>query len=181
MKVKQDTIQESAERTTHDLQPVSLMLMPLAKKVLGKKGFVETDILTDWKHIVGEELASFVWPQSIDFRKGERNNGVLKVCVPSGAFALELQLREKSIIQKINTYFGYATVSSLRIIQNSTSMNEQKSERVESEQKKVVSAQEEIYIKELSSGIKNSALQTMLERLGICVICDNKEKDKNEI
>lgn len=178
MSTKQNIISESSERRTHDLQSVSSMLMPLAKKILGKRGFVEVDILTNWDHIVGEELAAFVQPQSIDFRRGEKTNGVLKVAVPGGAFALELQHRENSVIQKINAYFGYAAVASLKIIQNAATEQKVRRERVESVQKKVVSKQEEIYIKELSAEVKNAALQDVLERLGRQIVGHNKEEDK---
>lgn len=178
MNAKQETIPESTERKTHDLRSVSSMVMPLAKKILGKRGFVEIDILTDWEKIVGEELAAFVLPQSIDFRRGEKTGGVLKVAVPGGAFALELQHREKNVIRKINAYFGYAAVASLKIIQNATLEYAAERERVESVQKKVVSEQEEIYIKELSAGIKNNVLQETLERLGRSIIGNNKEEDK---
>lgn len=180
MSAKQNIIPESSERRTHDLQSVSAMLRPLAKKILGRKGFVEIDILTNWEHIVGEELAAFALPQSIDFRRGEKTGGVLKVAVPGGAFALELQHREKSVIQKINAYFGYVAVASLKIIQNAAPEYQTRRERVESVQKNVVSKQEEIYIKELSAGVKSTALQDVLERLGRQIIGHNKEEDKNE-
>ncbi len=170
------------ERKTRDLQAVSATLAPLAKKILGKKGFVEIDILTEWPQIVGEELASFVFPQSIDFRSGQKTGGVLKVVVPGGAFALELQHREKNIIQKINTYFGYAAVTALRIVQNSAAVEScLKAPRVERVQKKVVTKEEEIYIKDLSAGIKDHTLQETLERLGRCVFGNNKGENKNEI
>lgn len=177
MKSKEKIIPENSERRTHDLQSVSSMLLPLAKKILGKKGFVEVDVLTNWSKIVGEELAEFVWPQSIDFPRDARNNGVLKVAVPSGAFALELQHREKNVIQKINAYFGYAAVASLRIMQNAALEYGAQNQRVERVQKNLVSADEEIYIKDLSAGIKNSALQETLERVGRCIMSNNKGED----
>lgn len=171
---EEKNVSENFERRTHDLQSVSSMLLPLAKKILGKKGFIEVDILTDWPKIVGEEMAEFVLPQSIDFKRGEKNNGILKVAVPGGAFALELQHREKSVIQKINAYFGYAAVASLRIIQNASLEYGMQNQHVESVQKNLVSADEEIYIKDLSAGIKNSTLQETLERVGRCIISNNK-------
>lgn len=154
------------------------MILPWVKQVLGKRGFVEIDILTNWQKIVGEELAEFVLPQSIDFKRGERSNGVLKVAVPSGAFALELQHRERTIIQKINTYFGYAAVSSLKILQNSGLEYGTVKDNVESVQKSLVTQEEEIYIKDLSSGIKNAALQEVLERLGRSIVSNNKGEEK---
>ncbi|MBQ7284888.1 MAG: DUF721 domain-containing protein [Alphaproteobacteria bacterium] len=178
MSTKEKTVIENFERRTHDLLSVSSMLMPLAKKILGKKGFVEVDILTNWPQIVGDELAEYVLPQSIDFPKGERNNGVLRVSVSGGGFALELQHREKNVIQKINAYFGYAAVASLRIVQNAAQEYNTQKQRVERVQKNLVSVDEEFYIKDLSAGIKNSALQEILERVGRCIVGHNKGENK---
>jgi hypothetical protein len=81
-------------RGAGDLQSVTKSIMPLARSILGKKGFVEVDILTDWSGIVGEELAAYTLPQKIDFKPNQKNNGILHLMVPSGAFALEIQHRD---------------------------------------------------------------------------------------
>ena len=93
------------DRKTKDLQPLTFSLMPLAKKLFGKKGFVEIDIITNWAEIVGENLARYSIPQKIHFPLNSRNNGCLYLDVMSGAFAVEIQHREKYIIDKINMYF----------------------------------------------------------------------------
>ena len=61
-------------RGAGDLQSVAKSIMPLARSILGKKGFVEVDILTDWSGIVGEELAAYTLPQKIDFKPNQKNN-----------------------------------------------------------------------------------------------------------
>lgn len=177
MKEKEKDILISNERKTHDLLAAGQMIMPLVKKVLGKKGFVEIDVLTNWDKIVGEELAEFVFPQKIDFKRGEKNNGILHVCVPSGAFALEVQHREKYIVNKINTYFGYNAVSGLKIMQNSElCLDCEKTEkRFQARPQPLVSPQEEMYIKELSAEVENPSLQEALEKLGRSVISNNKK------
>ena len=105
-------------RRTKDLQSLSQTLLPFAQNILGKNGFVETDIITNWPEIIGEQLAQFSFPQKIDFPKDKKNNGCLHLSVPSGAFAVEIKHKEKYILDKINTYFGYNAVSTLKIIQN---------------------------------------------------------------
>lgn len=72
-------------RGAGDLQSVAKSIMPLARSILGKKGFVEVDILTDWSGIVGEELAAYTLPQKIDFKPNQKNNGILHLMVPSGS------------------------------------------------------------------------------------------------
>ncbi len=169
-------------RKTKDLQSFARTVMPLAKKILGAKGFVEADVVTQWAEIVGDELSSFSRPLRIDFKKNEKNNGILWVETVSGAYALELQHREKFVLAKVNSYFGYAAVNRLKILQNpSVSFDKEGvcSQECERVQKTLVSEEEENYIRELSEGIQNSKLQEKLFLLGRSIVCHNKnEEDK---
>lgn len=176
---KETKILVSEERKTHDLQSVSRTILPFAKNILGRKGFVEIDIIANWGEIVGEELADYTVPQQIEFKRGLKANGTLKVEVPSGAFALELQHREKIVLEKINAYFGYNAVGALRIIQNS-SLKIDKNDKYNQDrkQKTIVSQEEENYIKDLSEDIKNSKLKEVLIKLGHSVITNNKDEKK---
>lgn len=176
---KESAFHISDERKTYDLQSVARTILPLAKTILGKKGFVEIDILTDWDKIVGAELAAYAFPQSIDFKRGEKTGGTLLVAVPSGAFAVELQHREKAVISKINTYFGYNAVASMKIIQNSgLPQNTGAVEKSGKPKKSLVTAEEETYIKKLSEEVENPALQEVLRRLGFSIVNHNKGEKK---
>jgi hypothetical protein len=92
----------------------------ITKSIVGKRGFIEVDIITNWVAIVGDEIAAYVSPTSISFPRNARNSGTLHVQVLSGAFAVELQHREKQIKERVNSYFGYNAVSSLKITQQPT-------------------------------------------------------------
>lgn len=165
----------SEERRTHDLQSVAKMLRPLAKNLLGKNGFTEVDLLTNWQEIAGEEMASYTLPRQIKHKSGEKTGGVLVLEVPSGAFALELQHREKFLLAKINAYFGYQAVAQIRIIQNAElSFADTVADDVQGGQKTLVSEDEENYINSLSEGIENSDLQQKLISLGRCIVSNNK-------
>lgn len=167
---------EENNRKNNGLYSISQTVMPLVKSVLGKKGFVEVDILTNWEKIVGSEMASCSIPEKIDFKKGQRGNGVLFLNVLSGAHALELKHKERMILDKVNGYFGYMAVLSLKIVQNSEVFNK---EFVEvKENKTVVSKEEEIYIAELVKDVKNDGLRETLARLGKSIIADNKDDEK---
>lgn len=169
------------EHKTKDLQAFARTIQPFAKKMLGAKGLIEVDILSNWEAIAGEELAAYTLPQRIDFRKGEKNNGVLHIAVPGGAFALELQHREKFIISKVNAYFGYNAVAQIRIVQNNylslDNKDDDKSERVE---KTLVTKEEENYIRDLSCEVENPALKEALIKLGCCVVSNNKGENNKK-
>ena len=86
------------ERKTDGLSSFAAIALPMLKKALGKKGMVGADILSMWEHIVGEDTASYTFPEKIEFKRGQRCGGTLKLKVPAGGFALEVQHREKIIV-----------------------------------------------------------------------------------
>ena len=165
------------ERKTDGLSSFATIMLPMLKKVLGKKGMVVADILSMWEHIVGEETALYTFPEKIEFKRGQRCDGTLKLKVPAGGFALEVQHREKIIIDKINMYFGYNAVNSLKIIQDgSLSLKVLKKSNQPMVQKSLVSNEEQNYINELTEAIVNENLKKSLQRLGQSVF--NKEHKK---
>ena len=164
------------------MQSVAKMMMPLAKSLLGKKGFAEIDLLSNWREIVGEDIASYSLPKQFISARGNKNGGCLQIEVPSGAFALELQLREKTIKEKINFYFGYQAISDIRIIQNSElNFADEKTQDMQGVQKILVTKEEENYIRNLSDGVENPELKQKLIELGCSIICNNKGNSQNEI
>ena len=86
------------EHSLDDLTSLAKTTLPLAKQLLGKKGFVEIDILRHWSEIVGLTLSQYSLPQKITFPKNERSGGILHLLALSGAFAMEIQQKEKQII-----------------------------------------------------------------------------------
>lgn len=166
-------------RITADLTALSKTMAPLTKQLFGKKGFVEVSILTNWDKIVGKELANYSFPQKIDFKREQKNNGILHLQVPSGAFALEIAHREKYILEKINAYFGYNAVSGLKIVQNSSiSLAEDISDDEPKKQIDLVTDNEKKYIESISDEIKNSKLKEILIKLGHCIFNENHKKEK---
>lgn len=168
------------ETTTYDLTSISKTVAPLAKKLLGKKGLVEVDLIINWNSIVGDDFACFSVPQSIKFPRNERANGTLELSVPAGAFALEVQARKTVLIEKINAFFGYAAIKDIKTIQsNSFSCAKQ---NVEDQKKRLVSLEEENYIKETISEIKSQTLKDALQNLGQSILGNkNKGNKKHEV
>lgn len=171
MKNKKEII--SDDRRTGDLSDMSGLLLPLAKKMLGKKAFVEADIICAWKDIIGDDMAKFSRPLKIVFGREERNNGTLWIEAASGAFALELQTKSKIVIEKVNTFFGYAAVEKIKIVQNPSIM--ESTTDTHNSEKKLVTKEEETYIKNLSEEIKTKELSEAIERLGCAIIANNKK------
>ena len=80
-----------------------------------KRGFAQTHIIDHWPDIMGPELAKISIPER--YRRG-RGNGpsTLQIRVKSGR-ALEVQHASKQIMERINSYYGFAAVDRLQLIQ----------------------------------------------------------------
>ena len=169
----------SSERTNSGMQSISSSLAPLAKKILGRKGFAELDIITNWADIVGKEIAEYAYPQSIEFKRGQKTGGTLFVCVDGGAFATELTYRQVYILNKVNTYFGYAAIEKLQIIQVQQNTQVLKNnEQFTDKKKSLVTLKEQNYIDSQTAGIKDENLRQSIKKLGMNIFMqkeDNKE------
>ena len=172
---------ENSDRKTKDLLSISQTIQPLIKKIVGKNGFVETDIITNWSAIIGDSFAQCCFPQRIDFPKNKKNNGTLHLNVLSGAFALEIKHREKYILDKINTYFGYNAVSSLKIIQNNDfSIKSADNKTMLSTAQKKLSAKDSEKIKNKCNDIKNENLKEILIKLGHSIYANSSKTEKKK-
>lgn len=98
--------------------PVSIAapLATITRPILGKRGFANSALLTDWPLLVGGGVAHCTLPLRIQFPQGERANGTLQVKVASSAFAPHLQHLEPLIVEKINSYFGWNAVARLKLV-----------------------------------------------------------------
>jgi hypothetical protein len=98
------------------MRPLAASLPAVMKTALGRRGFGEGAIITDWPAIVGAEIAALSAPERLSFPPGERRAGVLQVRV-AGPMAIELQHLEPLVLERINMHFGYQAVARLKISQ----------------------------------------------------------------
>ena len=125
------------------------------KKILIKKGHIYSGTLDNWKYIVGEELFKVCYPKS--FKNSNKLNGsCLNIMVKRGS-EVDLEYSKKTIIKKINAYFGYNVVQNIRL--NTFEDRYEKSTR-----KKVTNATKSEHIKKINN-IKNDKIKNSLLEL----------------
>ena len=107
---------QAANRKTKGLVAVGANLPALAATAMRKRGFAQARLITDWPAIVGDMVAHETTPQKLMFSRGGTSGAVLHLRVSSG-FALELQHIAPQVIERINGFFGYRAVASLRYLQ----------------------------------------------------------------
>ncbi|MDZ5760945.1 DUF721 domain-containing protein [Lyticum sinuosum] len=89
-------------------------LINLATKICVKSGFINIKIVTDWYKIVGKDLTSIIFPLFIYFPFKDEYNGTLVCGLNNPSYALRIQMQSKTIIQKINFYFGYNAIARIK-------------------------------------------------------------------
>lgn len=147
-------------------RPMAALLPRVMKQAVGRRGFGEGTILTDWPAIVGEAIAAVSAPERLSFPPGTRRDAVLHVRV-AGPLALELQHLEPQIIERINMHFGYPAVARLRILQGPLP---RRPAAPAAAAPAPLNAAQEAQLAESLAAIDDTALREALEGLGRAVL-----------
>jgi hypothetical protein len=84
------------------------------KKIIKKKGHIFSETLNNWKYLVGNDLFQICYPKS--FRNSNKFGvSTLQVMVKRG-HEIDLEYSKKEIMDKMNSFFGYAVVEKLKFI-----------------------------------------------------------------
>ena len=84
------------------------------KKIIKKKGHIFSETLNNWKYLVGNDLFQICYPKSF---KNSNKFGIstLHVMVKRG-HEIDLEYSKKELMDKMNSFFGYAVVEKLKFI-----------------------------------------------------------------
>ena len=125
------------------------------KKIIKKKGHIYSETLNNWKYIVGDDLFKVCYPKS--FKSSNKFGGsYLSIMVKRGS-EVDLEYSKKNIINKINAFFGYEAVKSIKL-------NTFEGEYEKNIVKKVVDATKKEHIKKIDN-IKNDKIKKSLLEL----------------
>ena len=92
-------------------------LMPqIGRPAFRRFGFVQSNVVTRWREIVGEHHARVCMPEAIRFPPGEKSDGILQLVVlPAHAPLIQHVIPE--IIERVNRFFGYKAVARIKLRQ----------------------------------------------------------------
>ena len=112
MEFKYNTKQRT--KTIQGLRSFKDTLPKKIKKILNKKGHIYSETLENWRYIVGNELFEICYPKSF---KNSNKLGVscLNIMVKRG-HEVDVEYSKKSIINKMNSFFGYNVVEKIKLI-----------------------------------------------------------------
>jgi len=97
-------------------QTLGRAVQRLTRGALDKRGFVDAAIVTEWPAIAGELIGRHSLPERIIFPRDRSQAGILHLKLGLGALATEIQHFEPVLLERINRYFGFRAVGSIKII-----------------------------------------------------------------
>lgn len=172
---KKAQINISQDRHDKELESIGSIFMPMVKDMISAEDLVQSDIIFNWYDIVGDAVASYTNPTKVKYDI-KQNKRTIYIDVPIGGFALELAHKEKYLIDKINNYFGYNAIHSLKFNQNANFNIKQIVKNNRQEAVVELNENEQKYLSEITDSIKNDKLKEILTKLGESIIKSNKKE-----
>ena len=112
MKFKYNTKQRT--KTIQGLRSFKDTLPKKIKKIINKKGHIYSETLDNWRYIVGDDLFKVCYPKS--FKNSNRlGASCLNIMVKRG-HEVDVEYSKKSIVDKMNSFFGYNIVEKIKLI-----------------------------------------------------------------
>ena len=84
------------------------------KRIIIKKGHIYSGTLNNWKYIVGNDMFKICYPKSFK-NSNKLGASCLNIMVKRG-HEVDVEYSKKSIINKMNSFFGYNIVEKVRLI-----------------------------------------------------------------
>ena len=105
------------------LRPFSSSIPKELKKYLKKGGYNYSNIVDNWTKMVSKKISNACYPITVKMEKGMKD-GTLVLNVIHGK-EMEVEYAKNEIIDKINNFFGYNCIKSvkLKIIQEKIKIN----------------------------------------------------------
>ncbi|QPB20558.1 DUF721 domain-containing protein [Rhizobium sp. 007] len=147
---------------------ISELANGLIDPVLAKRAGINTALLGSWDEIAGEDFADCTRPEKIAWARGNEVDtykpGVLTIAC-EGARALFLTHAQGELIQRINSFFGFAAVHQIRIVQKPVSQAAKRSRTPPP-----LKGEAARKLEDMMEGIEGDKLREAVKRLGTAVL-----------
>lgn len=102
------------------MQTLDKEFRALTRAAFARYGFAYADLITQWPAIVGEAIAQWSEPERIRWPRAaeaeRKQGGTLVIRVVPGR-GLDIQHETPRIIERINAFYGYGAIASVKITQ----------------------------------------------------------------
>ncbi len=150
---------------------VGSFLPQLTRKAFEKFGFSTATLIMQWPAIAGSETARYTQPERLKWPRiaaeadadgtseARARGGASLLLRVDEARALDVQYKAKQLIERINSYFGYAAVAEIRIVQGPI----ERAQRPEPKRQPPAPLTREV------AGVSHEPLREALAKLGACI------------
>ena len=106
------------------LRPFSTAIPKTLRKYLRKGGYNYSNIVDNWTKIVSKNISDYCYPIKIKMGK-DMKDGTLILNVVHGK-EIEIEYEKNKIMDKINSFFGYDCITSVKLKIVQAKINKQK-------------------------------------------------------
>lgn len=151
-----------------DGKQISELTNGIIDPVLARRAGINSALLGSWDEIAGEDFADCTRPEKIAWARGGDDGsfrpGVLTIAC-EGARALFLTHAQGELIQRINSFFGFAAVQQIRIVQKPVYQPVKRSRTPPP-----LKGEAARKLESMMEGIKDEKLRQAIARLGTAVM-----------
>lgn len=167
------TVAAQKRTSSKGARVLSELVGKAVEPVCRKRGFATADLLACWPDIVGERYGSrvlpdkIIWPRRADIPGDEgRPEPATLVVHTDGATALLLSHELPTVINRINTFFGWSAIARIRIVQRPVHIKPQQQRPPLRE----LTRNEQVRLETSLEGVEHKGLRDALLKLGSQVI-----------
>lgn len=168
----------SIMRARQGAKPLADLVGKAMTPACRKRGFASVDILAAWPEIVGERYGErvqpdrLVWPRKTSDDSGMTADPATLIVHTDGATALMFSHELPQIIQRINTFYGWAAVGRIKIVQRPVAVKRKDAPAMP----RPLTRDEEIRLEGHVEAVADERLREALKKLGAQIIARNGEK-----
>jgi len=147
-------------------RPVADYVSHLLSPVIEQRAGMRMDLIASWEEIAGQEYSQYCrpeklnWPRQIDDEDPFKPAALVIACEAS--HVLFLQHDTAGLIKRVNTYFGFAAVDRIKLVQKPVVAPVAKRRKTAKPLKKSKANE----LSTMLEGVEDEALRASLEKLG---------------
>ncbi len=159
-------------------RPVAEFVSKLLDPVIERRAGMTMDLLASWEDIVGDRHAAHSRPEKLDWPRRAHEEEAFEpatlVIACAGPQAVFLQADSDTIIARVNTYFGFAAVGRLRVVQKSSAETYEESHKEPAD----LSGDDQRKLRQVLGDVEDDDLREALSRLGKGVFSKGSEPNR---
>ncbi|RCK99994.1 MAG: hypothetical protein JSC189_001344 [Candidatus Tokpelaia sp. JSC189] len=163
------------DKTERGFFPLSEMISKIVDPILRRRAGFNIQLLENWSEIVGADVAEatrplkIIWPHRMT--ADDIFEPAILVIACEGFSAIRLQHESSEVIQRINTFFGFAAIARLKIKQEPV-----RSAKQFSKQPLILDEKQKKCLEQLVADIQDEELRLALFNLGKGILGDKDRK-----